>query len=354
MAKNPIVFFPDAATLSPQKILIADDDEASRGLLARILEGEGHNVLLAKDGNQALEMFRAQSIDLALLDVLMPGETGFSVCRRLKSDHATRLIPVILVTGLANPWDRVLGIEVGADDFLIKPFRRDELLARVRSLLRIKNYVDELEEAETVLFSLALGIEAKDPYTEGHCQRLASYAVELGRRVGLPEDQLTALRRAGIVHDIGKLGVPESILQKPGPLSGRERDAMMQHSVIGERICGPLRSFRQVLPIIRHHHEKLDGSGYPDGLSDGDIPVTARILSTVDVYDALSTDRPYRAALSPETAFGIIFEEVKKGWWDSGLVAEFQDLVMRTGGARESQSPVMLSLPWLRRHHRRC
>jgi putative two-component system response regulator len=230
------------------------------------------------------------------------------------------------MTGFANPNDRLEGIECGADDFLNKPIRRQELSARVRSLLRLKHFTDELENAETVLFSLALSIEAKDPYTEGHCARLSKYSVDLAEVLGLPIDQRIALRRAGIVHDIGKVAVPDSILLKPGPLTKEERRIMEQHPIVGERICEPLRAFRQVLPIIRHHHEKLDGSGYPDGLSGDAIPIAARIMTTVDVYDSLTTDRPYRPALSVKEAFSIMQQEVEKGWWDSRLVEEFKNL----------------------------
>lgn len=312
---------------SPHRVLIADDDDASRELLIHLLEGAGFAVVSANDGSQALEMLKEQRIDLVLLDVMMPGQSGFSVCRHLKSDPATKLIPVVLVTGLSTTSDRVLGIEVGADDFLSKPVRSEELLARVRSLLRIKDYLNQLENAESVLFTLALGVEAKDPFTEGHCERLANYSVALGKRLGLNEANLTALRRGGMVHDIGKLGVFDHILQKPGPLTDEERLVMRLHPAIGEKICAPLRSFKLVLPIIRHHHEKLDGSGYPDGLKNGQIPLTAKILSAADVYDALTTDRPFRRAISPESAFEIISDEVKKGWWDSDLIAEFQRII---------------------------
>ena len=200
-------------------------------------------------------------------------------------------------------------------------------MALVRSLLKLKQFTDELENAETVLFSLALGAEAKDPYTEGHCQRLAKHSVALGKRLGLPEEQLVALRRGGILHDIGKIAVPEQILLKPGPLTPEERKIMEEHPVTGERICAPLKSRRLVLPIIRHHHEKLDGSGYPDGLKGEQIPLTARILTTMDIYDALTTDRPYRKALTLQQAFVQIREEVKRGWWDGALVDELEALL---------------------------
>jgi putative two-component system response regulator len=298
-----------------------------------MLRREGYRVVLASDGDEAAGLFATDHIDLALLDVMMPRQTGFTLCRAIKGNPETRLIPVVLVTGLSNTEDRIAGIECGADDFLSKPVNREELRARVRSLLRMKQFMDELEHAETVLFSLALSIEAKDAYTEGHCDRLSKYSVALGSVLGLPEEQRVALRRAGVVHDVGKIAVPESILLKPGPLTPEERRIIEQHPVVGERICQPLKSFRYVLPVIRHHHEKLDGSGYPDGLQGDAIPITARIMSTVDVYDSLTTDRPYRGAMAPGKAFGIMREEVKKGWWDGQLVEEFAGLMAKIGVA---------------------
>jgi putative two-component system response regulator len=202
-----------------------------------------------------------------------------------------------------------------------------ELLARTRSLLRLKEYTDELENAETVLFSLALSIEAKDPYTKGHCDRLSSYSEALGRRLGLPQEQCVALRRAGVVHDIGKIGVPEHILIKQESLTEVEWKVMREHPVTGERICSPLKSFRLVLPIIRHHHEKLDGSGYPDGLRGDKIPLTARVLQITDIYDALVTDRPYRKALGHEEAIRTMRSEARRGWWDSTLIDELEALL---------------------------
>lgn len=311
------------------RILIADDVEAYRELLKDLLEEEGFDVVCAQDGNEALTHLQKDSFDLALLDVMMPGRTGFSVCRTLKSDPKTFLIPVVLVTGLDNLDDKIQGIECGADDFLSKPTNRHELIARARSLLKLKKFTDELENAATVLSSLALSVEAKDPYTEGHCARLSKYSVQLAKQLGLPKEEQEALRVGGILHDIGKVAVPEQILLKPGPLTAEERKIMEEHPVKGEYICSPLKSIRLVLPIIRHHHEKMDGSGYPDGLKGERIPLTARILTVVDVYDALTTDRPYRKALSTENALSVMREEVRKGWWDGHLVDEFKTLSNR-------------------------
>jgi putative two-component system response regulator len=292
-------------------------------------------VVVASDGRRSLDEFARIRPDLVLLDVQMPVMNGFEVCRSLKSRSESRLVPVVLVTGLSATEDRVRGLDAGADDFLIKPVDRSELLARVRSLLSLKAFTDELERAESVLFTLALSIEGKDPYTGSHCQRLSDLSVSLGQRIGLSAEEIIALRRAGTVHDIGKVAVPDAILLKPGRLTPEEFRIMQQHPVVGERICSPLKSFRLVLPIIRHHHEKLDGTGYPDGLRGKEIPITARILQIVDVYDALTTDRPYRRALSIAEALDTIEEEVRKGWWDAELFNEFQE--MQTEAALSGQ-----------------
>jgi putative two-component system response regulator len=308
-------------------ILVADDNEANRELLSALLSAEGYGVICAADGQQALSRIESGSVDLVLLDVVMPRPTGFEICQAMKAKPETRLIPVILLTSLSSDGDRIHGIMCGADDFLNKPVNKHELLARVHSLLRLKQFTDELDNAETVLFSLALAVEAKDPYTEGHCDRLSKYSVALGEKLGLPQDLSVALRRGGLIHDIGKLAIPEHILLKPGPLTPQERKIMEQHTVIGERICAPLRSFRHVLPIIRHHHEKQDGSGYPDGLKGEQIPLTARILQVTDIYDALTTDRPYRKAVPLDETFSIMRDEASRGWWDGSLIDQLELLV---------------------------
>jgi len=312
-------------------VLVVDDNEALRALMAEFLRVHGFNVSTAGDGQTALYEISRQPPDVVLLDVQMPGLDGFEICRRIKASPDTRLLPVVLVTGLSATEDRVRGLDAGADDFLTKPVDRSELVARVRSLLTLKSFVNELERAESVLFALALSIEGKDPYTKGHCDRLAENSSRLGERIGLPAEEITALRRAGVVHDIGKVAVPDSILLKPGPLTPEERKIMQQHSLVGESICAPLKSFRLVLPIIRHHHEKLDGSGYPDGLKGDRIPLTARILSLADVYDALTTERPYKSAFTREAALEEMEKEIQKGWWDAKLFEEFRKMVAEPG-----------------------
>ena len=308
-------------------ILLADDNLASRDVLEEFLTRDGYRVLTASDGVEALDLIGKTALDVVLLDVMMPHLSGFDVCRKLKDNPETYLLPVVLVTALSDTQDRIDGHRAGADDFLTRPVDRTELLARVQSLVKLKQRTDELERAESVLFALARSIEGKDPYTGGHCERLAEYSAALGKGIGLTEDQITALRRAGIVHDIGKVAVPDSILLKPAALTLEERTLMQEHAMVGERICAPLKAFRLVLPIIRHHHEKLDGSGYPDGLRGDRIPVTARVLQIVDVYDALTTARPYKRAFSVPETLQIMEQEVGRGWWDADIFEEFKKLV---------------------------
>jgi putative two-component system response regulator len=262
-----------------------------------------------------------------MMDVTAPDVDGFEACRAVKRDPRTRLIPVVLVTSVDDTASRIRGIEAGADDFVSKPFNAPELRARVRSLLRIKHYTDDLESAEAMIVSLALTIEARDTTTSGHCRRLAEHASAVGRALGLDEDDVSALARGGFVHDLGKIAIPDAVLLKRGPLDPDEFELIKQHTVIGDRLCGGLRSFRKVCPIIRHHHERLDGTGYPDGLRGDTTPLLAQIMGIVDVFDALTSERPYRAALPVAWAADELRREVTRGWRRADLVTTFLEQV---------------------------
>ncbi len=246
---------------------------------------------------------------------------------------------------IGTSWDvstsrdsRLTGITAGADDFLSKPLDDAELRARVRSLISLKRYTDELDSAEQVVLTLGKTIEARDPYTEGHCERLARYATRLGERLGLNHDDLVALRQGGFLHDLGKISVPDSVLLKPGPLTPAERAIIMRHTLVGDELCSQLNALRKVQPIVRFHHERLDGSGYPDGLRGDAIPLLAQILGVVDIFDALTTDRPYRRALARERALETLTDEVRRGWRRADLVAEF--ITLAGSNARTAEGTV--------------
>jgi putative two-component system response regulator len=305
------------------RILVVDDQPSIAGLMSQLLTMRGYEVVTAANAEQAEAEIARIMPDLILSDVMMPGKSGYELCRELKDNPVTRLIPFVLITGLSDSGDKVRGIEAGADDFLNKPVLAEELIARVKSLLRLKDFTDELETVDSVLCTLGLIVEGRDPYTEGHCERLSVSAAALGRHLGLDEDSIVALRRGGYLHDLGKIAVPDEILKKGSNLSPDEWKIMKLHPVTGENICRPLKSLRLVLPIIRHHHEHSDGSGYPDRLIAAEIPVLPRILQVVDVYDALRTARPYKPALSQELAMQTMREEASRGLWDAGLVAEY-------------------------------
>src|SRR5437016_8226504 len=315
------------------KILIIDDKLDTLLLLRELLSSRGYDVVTSNEASEAKEIIQSERPDLILLDVVMPGKSGYDVCRELKEDRKTRLIPIVMITGLSDREDRVRGIEAGADDFLSKPLYPEELFARVKSLLKLKEFTDELENAEAVVVALALGIESRDPYTGNHCERLARYAAALGHHLGLDGDSIIALKRGGYLHDLGKVSIPDEILKKGTQLTQEEWAIMKQHPEIGEAICRPLQSFRNVLPIIRHHHEHWNGSGYPDGLAGNDIPLLARVLQVVDVYDALRTARPYKPALLHEESERTMRFESSNGRWDAELVREFFDMLSKQSQA---------------------
>jgi len=311
------------------RILVVDDNPDTMLLMSKLLETRGYEVVSVPNADLAEVEVHRQPPDLILSDVIMPGKSGYELCRALKEDVSTRLIPFVLVTGLSDREDKLRGIEAGADDFLNKPVSSEELFARVKSLLKLKEFTDELETADSVLCTLGLSVESRDPYTEGHCERLALHASRLGHHLGLDEDSIVALRRGGYLHDLGKIAVPDNILKKETHLGPEEWVVMKQHPITGENICRPLKSLWLVLPIIRSHHEHSDGSGYPDGLVGREIPLLPRILQVVDVYDALSTVRPYRPALSHDQAALTMRQEAHAGLWDEELVMEFFSMLER-------------------------
>jgi putative two-component system response regulator len=306
----------------PSRVLVVDDHPLNRQLLEAYLATVDCSVLTAASGEAALEIFAAQRPDLVLLDVDMPGLDGFEVCRRLKATPEGRLVPVVMITALNQVGDRVTALEAGADDFMSKPVERSELVARTRSALRLKATYDNLESAERVIYSLAAAVEAKDSYTEAHTHRVGLSSRRLGQRVGLADDDLDALLRGGMIHDLGKIGIADAILQKPGLLSPEEQHEMQRHPELGERIARPLGSATELLPIIRHHHEAYDGSGYPDGLRGHEIPLTARIVAICDGFDALTSTRPYRSGRSTSDAVDILLAGRGKQW-DPDLVDVF-------------------------------
>jgi putative two-component system response regulator len=312
------------ASRRKQSILVVEDNVVNAALMKEMLASRGYPTIAVQNAAAAEEEIRREAPDLILLDVIMPGKSGYELCRELKGDPNTRLIPIVMITGLSDREDRLKGIEAGADDFLIKPISSEELFARVGSLLKLKEFTDELETADSVLCTLGLSVEARDPYTEGHCERLARDATDLGRFLGLDEESIVALGRGGYLHDLGKIAVPDEILKKGSdPLTPAEWEIMKRHPVTGESICRPLKSLRLVLPIIRHHHEHSDGSGYPDGLRAAEIPLLPRILQVVDIYDALRTARPYKPALGHEQSAVTMRAEAQSGLWDEELVSEF-------------------------------
>jgi putative two-component system response regulator len=295
-------------------VLVVDDGAANRALIATFLSTIDCEVREAPDGVTALEMIHASPPDLVLLDVRMPGVDGYEVCRRIKAMPGGSLLPVVMITGLSQTTHRVMALEAGADDFMAKPVEGAELIARVRSALRLKELYNTLDGAEHVIFSLATAVEAKDSFTERHTHRVGESARLLGQKLGLPEPTLDTLYRGGIIHDIGKIGVSDSILHKPGPLDPIELPQMQAHVAIGESIVKPLRSTSGLLPIIRHHHERFDGSGYPDGLRAREIPRAARIVSVCDAFDALVNDRPYRMRRTTEEALAVLRAGAGSQW----------------------------------------
>lgn len=329
-------YINDSATDSSlvPSILVADDDHKNIKIMKTMLSSMGYNVLACDSGTSALSVIRENPPDLVLLDIMMPNMDGYEICRRIKGRESTRQIPVILLTALNDKESKIRGIEAGADDFISKPPDRNELLARIKSLIKVKNLNKKLASFESILFSIANTVEAKDRYTRGHIRRVADLAVSIGKILGMSEGELESLWIGGILHDIGKIATPLEILNKPGRLNDAEKNIMRQHPHTGYLICHPLkRNLKDALDIIRHHHEYLDGTGYPDMLKDEEISAPARIMAAVDIYDALTTDRPYRSAMPSEDAFGILFSLARRGKIDAKVVESLAILKKKGGNA---------------------
>ena len=308
---------------TPLHILAVDDDATNLLVVDKMLKPHGCVVEKATSGKEALDKVWKKLPDVILLDIMMPGMDGFEVCKKLKGNESTRLVPIIIVTALQEKEDKIKGIQAGCDDFISKPIDRLELIARVHALGQVKRLNDDLDHAEAVVLSLARAVEAKDHTTGNHCDRLINLSRKFGEYVGLDHHQIRTLERVSILHDVGKIGIPDSILLKPAKLTEEEWEVMRKHPIMGEEICHPLRSLQDVCPVIRYHHEKYNGMGYPDGLLADSIPYLARVFQILDAFDALTSERPYKRAFTVKEALETLIEEKEKGFWDPELVSKF-------------------------------
>ena len=304
-------------------VLVVDDVLPNLELMEAVFQKAGLQVHSALGAEAALDVYTNHPIDIAVLDVMMPGINGFELCRRLKTFSEKEFIPVVLVTALNDKRNRLTGLEAGADDFISKPFDTQELLTKIRSLLKQKELHAQLDHSENIIFSLVITLEARDHYTKGHSTRVGDLANEFGAFLGFPGKDLVVLKKAGILHDIGKMGLSETILKKPAALTPKEAEEIRRHPTLGEEICRPLKSMKDILPGIRHHHERWDGSGFPDNLSGDSIPLMARILAILDTFDAMVSIRPYRGRRSIEEALLVIEKERFSGQWDPELTGVF-------------------------------
>ena len=315
-------------------IMVVEDAPTIRGVLSDLLGSLGYHVVVAPSAEKALQLLNVIAPDLILTDVHMGAMSGVELCKRVKSDPRYEFTPVVVLTAVSDLDARVAGLAAGADDYFSKPVDAAELGTRVAALLRVKLLLNQLERAEGVITTLALTIEARDTYTSGHCDRLARYAVAVGQALGVEPATSRALKLGGYLHDLGKIAVPDGILLKPGPLTAAERERIRIHPAVGADLVLGLKSLEGVRPIMRHHHEKWDGSGYPDGLKGEAIPLGARIISVVDVYDALHTMRPYKPALSHEDAVSVLRQETDAGFWDPHVVTIFLEVLRELSDQR--------------------
>ena len=313
----------DVTTDRPIHILAVDDDSSSLEVLEAACEIAGFRFSSTSRPREALSLVRDLEPDVILLDVMMPELDGFGLCRMIKAEEDLQLIPIVMVTALDSKGDKIKGLEAGCDDFMSKPIDRIELTARVKSLARLRRLTENLDDAEKVLEMLARGVEAKDETTGDHCDRLTRAGIAFGEHLGFSGPDVKALGRAGVLHDIGKIGIPDAILLKPGKLTPDEWKVMETHTLIGAELLKPLRTMQRVVPIVRNHHERWDGKGYPDGLAGENIPLLARVFQLLDAFDALTSERPYKRAFSVEESCEILGKEAESGKWDPKLLKEF-------------------------------
>lgn len=312
---------------SPGSVLIVDDDTQVRGVLVALLKPRGYVTRTAASAEEAQQQLRTFRPDILLLDLHLPGKSGQEVLAELRADTVTRLLPVIMITGGATAEEKLRAMAGGVTDFVAKPFAAEELLARIRSLVQMKRFTDALEHAELVIVALAQTIDARDPYTARHSERVSVYAGRLGAKIGLTGFELEAVKRGGLFHDIGKIAIRDAVLLKPSRLTPEEMVEVRKHPVVGRELLSGMKTLSFALDVVYGHHERLDGSGYPDGISGDSIPLTARVTTIADIYDALTTARVYRAALTRAEALAIMGEEAGRGWWDPRLLDTFRGVL---------------------------
>jgi len=321
-------------------VLIIEDEPTQRMLLARVLEREGYRVIGLPDGESGMRAIVEHAPQLVLLDLNLPRMDGYEICRRLRADPLTATLPVMVITAHTALDDMVAALDAGADDFLAKPVQQVELLARMRSAMRLRRAITSLERATQIVAALANAVEAKDLGLVHHCRWLAHHAARVGAQVGLRGEELEAVAYGALLHDVGKIGVSEHLLRKEGPLSEEEWGLMRRHPEIGERICAPLRASRAFAPIIRHHHERFNGTGYPDGLRGEQIPHGARIVAIADAYEAMVHGRPYQPAQPHERAAEEL-RRLRGVQFDPSLVPVFLDELERDSNG----VPPLVALP---------
>ncbi len=345
-AAGPLVD-PETRTGLQPHVLIIDNEAINRRVLKAMLKADPYRIFECREASEAIELLESERIDVIVLALMLPGMSGPDLCRWLKNNRKTQFIPLLMLTDVHGVENEIAGISSGADEFLLRPLHPAVVRTRIKAMLKNKALIDSLEEAENILIALAQAVEHRDKYTGSHCERLAAYSVRMGMALKLPEEALTALRQGGFLHDIGKISTPDAILFKPASLTPDEWQVMKSHTIKGEEICRQMKSLALVLPIIRSHHEKMDGSGYPDGLVGEQIPLLARILQVVDIYDALTTARCYKPAFSREEALRMMAEEAQRGWRDPMLVELFARTIR--GDLNESgQDAMQMSLSNMR------